>query len=378
MYDFTVDWQLLMLTVLSFSALNTTLATEESQSAQIFAEILRIQNTIESVELVYTAKTKNTNPVDPYSYIKTHYAAKGINRFRETLHWSTRRESSLDQNHLRQIYTGKQFNVFYIPSRVYEVGSTSPDDEPPWKLRIDRILDCLGWWPEQDQQPPTNDDSISRYLRFACVSEHYRLEANEIIDGERCHVLTSPGRDKIWIAPEKGYAIVKRHIYDRITGKLLRSQHSKDFRKLSAGEGSPQIALWYPRNISIETYLDNNQDEDFGKSVEISIDELRINQVEDRLFAFTPPPGTITTNRDTGEVKVIPGGMELLDETISVSDTILNLAPEKRITSASSSLRIPTLAFAVIGIVVPLTGYLLLRTKRLESKQIPQTLLTSQ
>jgi hypothetical protein len=64
--------------------------------------------------------------------------------------------------------------------------------------------------------------------------------------------------------------------------------------------------MWLPFEIEREHHI-------IGFHTIHRIDRYFINDVEDRQFEFTPPPGTYVHNRDNDTAYQVPGGLEFME-----------------------------------------------------------------
>lgn len=320
----------------------------ERSVAEIHKSMLAVHNRVRSLEIRYCVCAAMDHAGDPGRQSRHFFAVKDHLRFRENVHFSPDRPASVDMNHTKQYFTGESADVYYVNSRYYETSRNSASLVYASKIRFDPILACLGWWPENDERP--GDDLADKpqvYLRFALACSGYCLRPKlEPVDGSLCCVVEAPTLDRIWLDPRKGFAIRKRETCDPLSGAIVRRQTSSQFREW-ATNSSQEHGFWIPARIRVENWNRNGDATHF----EISVEDVRVNQVDDSLFKFTPLPGTLVVDRDTDSHRQVPGGEDLLDHTVEIAQQLLDVtgsAGRKK----SKNIRIQSLALSAVWTVV--------------------------
>jgi hypothetical protein len=329
--------------------------------AEIRSSVLARHNLVESLDVRYCIIAASGNPFDPYVYVRHHLILKNRHRYRENVHFTDRQPPSVDVNHTMQFFDGETLDVFFVASRMYETSRNNASSIYMWKVRLDPILDCMGWWPENDDSPVNPDvREAAMPLRFALELSDYVLNPElEVVDGHRCCVLESPALDRLWLDPQIGYAIRKRETFDPASGVMLRRQLSSEFRRYEADVAGRQ-AFWIPLRTRLEL---RNAGADLSESrgYDIVIEEVRVNEVDNCAFDFTPPPGTLIQDRDSGKVYQVPGGIDLLDNTVALARYVLQSfgGPVPQVSSKTSGDTVVLIAPAVA--LIGANVYLVLR-----------------
>lgn len=336
----------------TFVGANRFLSAETLLGSVISDQILDSQDAVESISVHYSARTAITGSEEFQSSIEVRLKACGSQRFREVIHWSPSRPRAVDFNHMQQFLTKTEFNVLYVAQRIYERASYVEHSVAPWKLRYDLVMDCLGWWPADDIAPPVASGSPAQFLRFSAQSVDYQTSGEMDLDGIHCLCLKSGQDDLIWVAPERSFAILRRETRDPRGNGSVRKQLSSDLKRARG----PGKTFWYPARSRIEITNPSVPNEGV-RTIEVNVHSLVINSV--RSEAFTPQllPGTLIDNKDTGEIVQIPGGLDLLDDSIQMGKSILDLASKQHDSSDrewpvnQSAPHLWWLAYAAIGLI---------------------------
>jgi len=75
----------------------------------------------------------------------------------------------------------------------------------------------------------------------------YDLVGEETVDGLHCLILSRPGLDRLWLAKDRGWAIVRREWRWSLDGPLKRRIDNRDFREISPG-------IWIPYKGVMEIF----------------------------------------------------------------------------------------------------------------------------
>lgn len=281
-------------------------------------QILALHHEIGSIDVEYLATTDNHESEDPMSYMEVRYIAKERKRLRHAAHWSTMRSRASDINNIVQVLTNNEFNALHVSSRVFERNSYDEMSTSPWKLRHDLILDCLGWWPNNDVSPPMQEGSPIQFLPFICSAGTYIIDGTASVRGISCIKAHLPGADALWLSPGHSYAILRRESFDLSSGTLRRRQTAGDL----ALAQHANMRVWYPGSVLIE-HFDSIGHGQPVSSIRVSINKFEINSVEDSAFDITLLPGTLVVDRDSGKVSHVPGGANFIDQTVDIAGSIL-------------------------------------------------------
>ena len=189
---------------------------------------------------------------------------------------------------------------------------------------------AIGWHPEAAIFSLSSDKQT--YLAELCNSmSSSRLQLvedtgpNEPIELVIVDNIVSehPGEhDRLWFAPQYGFALVKRVISRNVSGvEHRRVCECSDFRKTAD-------SLWLPWRIEHTAVDVINSVHTVRNSFVLDVTRLNVNgEVPDAIFACASPPGTLTMFEDQA-MAFESGGEDLLDLWSAVCATALS--PEAR------------------------------------------------
>jgi hypothetical protein len=255
-------------------------------------------------------------------------AALGHLRFGEHVHWTADVPPELDTNHHLVYFTGRTLDVFYPFDRYYQISEQNAKSEFSWKVRADLYLQTLGWWPPNDNTDPPNPGGSPLFLHEVLAQSDCRVLPNqERFNGDWCHVVERPGLEKLWIDPTIGFSLRRRERYARPKSILHTRYELWDYREVST-------EIWIPfgfRRIIYDTrQAAATATPPVRSHAECTVEDVEVNQLSETLFRFTPPPGTLIDNRDTGEVKQVPGGVSFLVQVVDRAIIARGLFPPQR------------------------------------------------
>jgi hypothetical protein len=123
----------------------------------------------------------------------------------------------------------------------------------------------------------------------------------ETVGGIKCLVLEKPGWDAIWLAPEFGYAVVKRELLWPGTTLVMLRMGNEQFEQLVDG-------FWLPRRVTWELFGAPSHGKEYEGRVlvrsVVSVTDFVVNKVPDSLFRYEFPSGTMlvdfTHKKDIG------------------------------------------------------------------------------
>jgi len=107
------------------------------------------------------------------------------------------------------------------------------------------------------------------------------------------------------------------------TGEVVIRAQCSEFRPYDL---SRNARVWFPMREDVVRF-------DFQKAargvssesgsqqqtVNYRVKRLELNPVGEGVFRFTPPPGTLIQDRDTGDFMLVPGGRDLLDRSVAIA-----------------------------------------------------------
>ncbi len=273
-------------------------------------------------------------------------AADGPKRYTELAHWTPPLDWSEDIGYTQSYFTGETFDVLYVLNRYYETLRIAPGEFPSTKVRAEFYIECTGWWPPDDTTlPPGLDPSTLLHLALADPSCRVLSETGEA-GGVRCVVVEIADRDRLWLDPSRGFAIVRREF----TGPSVRLHYeNSDFREAVPG-------VWLPWRVRrVVTAKGNPGAGGDGREVILSdadrtIGLLQVNNVDDAIFTFHPEPGTLICDLDRKAVRQVPGGLDMLDDIVRAGRKFL---PIGRMTTESTSGPPSILAWTLAASSIP-------------------------
>ena len=299
--------------------------------ANIRDEILVQHDRIESLEVTYCRTRPSGNPADPFIYDTHHVFVKGQQRYRDNEHFTEHYPVNIDLNHNHQILTLNSFDLFVEHMRQYDVSHNAVASGAQWKILRDEYLDTCGWWPKNDSRKPNMGERAAVHLRHILSNPHYVLRDEVLeVDQHPCYVIESPNVDRLWLDPSVGFAIRKRELYE--SGELAQVHHVTEYIECQLpSSASEPSKVWFPSVINYQFYSMklhlNDRIDRVEKTATIVADSLRLNEVSDEVFRFSPPPGTLIYFRDTNRTEQVPGGLDLLDHSVELTNRIDKLMP---------------------------------------------------
>jgi hypothetical protein len=180
------------------------------------------------------------------------------------------------------------------------------------RLALGYYLDMIGFPCDPlGKERTTAGDSGEPYRLDALIpSGKYQLDGEEAVDGLACVILSRPGLDKLWLAKDHGWAIVRREWRWSVDGPLKRRIDNRDFREVAPG-------AWLPFKATMEIYGHPTTRPDRRVGVlRASVDHTEAD-IPDSWFEPDFPKGTPVTDVETGDR--MPFGIELTSVDVAVS-----------------------------------------------------------
>lgn len=209
------------------------------------------------------------------------------------------------------------------------------------------------------------------YIPYALsLRGQYRvLPQLQRVGGHDCCVVTSDF-DTIWIDTTCGFAPRRRVVFrnlskDNSKSALWYIQSFQDLRLVDDG-------IWLPMEFHTVVYgVDPSHQDTFGEPVtrrSITVHEINVNKVDDSLFEFEFPPGTLVSDFTKKVSYYMPDGTHLLDKAIAEGKPLLgNRIPELpgRLEMVGRSIQRQVLLGLNLFVVVALAIFLIVRRLRL-------------
>ncbi len=190
-----------------------------------------------------------------------------------------------------QVYT-----AFHVFNRMVKFEHLKAGARVPPVFTNDMFFQFFPVWTCNDHPPPSINKSASLIVYDAINIGNYERKVDyEILLGERCNLFQSPnGVDKIWVATEKPYCVLKRQRVDPKTEKVM-SQLSA----IEIAEVAP--SLWLPIKLDSRTY---SRSGDVDLNVTVRLRDWKFgSQVPPDGFQLELPSGTIEKTKKEGQEK---------------------------------------------------------------------------
>jgi len=125
----------------------------------------------------------------------------------------------------------------------------------------------------------------------------YQVVGEEKFAGEICTVIDSPGIDRIWLANEKNFLVVKREWRWTKGGPLKRRIINSEFRPIGRG-------VWLPFSGRMEVFSHPNTPPERRVGVLTAVVELADTDFPDSEFEPSFLKGTVVNDAETGKQSV--------------------------------------------------------------------------
>ncbi len=278
------------------------ISDEEAKS-----QILVAQKRIVSWAIEYKSLPKSSVDATDGAYVHRIIIARSPDCYS---HWGAKGNAgfqSIDdpfQQHfvMKSTTTMNEFPL----DRVIFKDSLAPADPLPGSMPEELLFAFTGWWPFPDKPCPTIDGKVSTSLARIAQSKHYQLqEFEESVSGVNCHVLSFEGRDRLWLDPKRGWAIIARELYGA-RGVVLQ--------RLECGElteAKPRI--WVPTRVR---NLINNELGDEMVNSTLALERIQVNiEIPEDTFEIIISPGAIGELKNGSIGQISPGGTDLFSKT---------------------------------------------------------------
>ncbi len=288
--------------------------------AEIRAGVASSRERLRSLMAEFNTTGRATEPGARQSdSVRNVVAARGIKRYHESAHFTANIPWELDPNRHQVYFTGKTLDVFYPVSRYYETSEKNATLNYSWKVRREFWWECLAWWPPDDDTRPFKKIPLF-LLHEVLAQEGAKVRPRqEQVDGAWCHVVEVPDLDQIWLDPQIEFAMRLRKWSGGEPGTYRVWYEFSDYQ-----EAAPRIWLpWTIHRVVHAPLKSNGGKQPILLDTDAKVVRVQVNDLPESLFQFTPPPGTLVQNRDTGDVIQTPGGLAFLDEVIEYAAKIV-------------------------------------------------------
>jgi hypothetical protein len=287
-------------------------------------------------------------------------AFDGDRYYGDNIHYTSRESKPWYDFSRRWIWSASDRETLYYPfSRTAGSRTRAPNEAVP----VFPYLTCVGWRPRRDKVVTLAEAApffLSDLLAPDRLDGITILPKQEIVNGLGCYVLIiDGGRDRIWVCPDRGYAVVKRAI-------RRRTEDGADFEVTCGDFTQTAPSLWLPRRCEGAQIRANGPIR--RSSFWIEVEHLAINaNVSDDRFVPSLAPGTHMYDERGTLVATIPGGTDLLDFWVDYCSELF------RPTGQSFVIRNEDYTLICIGITLIAWGlWLGLPTDQQRSANVPQ------
>jgi hypothetical protein len=254
-----------------------------------------------------------SEPDDQGVSIRRRVAARRPDRISQwSAHCSKLLSPSDDPLRQRLLVCGSQEVVERPFIRWYWSETREPNDPLSGTGPQNIVFVAIGWWSLDEVDPPRFPSGVSMIPGRVKPSERsaYQVHAQqELCQGRLCHVVENEGVDKIWVDMASNAAILRREIYPGASRRQVVEAISGQY---------VNEKIWVPTTLSNTVFVDDDESGVTKKlhSAVLHLDEILLNDdVDESLFDFTPPPGSVTEKEDGLPYQAVPGGTELIEET---------------------------------------------------------------
>lgn len=266
------------------------------------------------VELIGTGLDPKTGSSLP-SLKRSVIAAKGRCRYGYYATFAPGVPESIDLYRNEVYYDGESLRVLFPVHGYCRLWRMKAMDQAS-KIRADFYLECLGWWPsDDDSMVPRGKEGV--FLRNALEQGHWVVRPwLEAIGSAWCHVIEArERRDKMWLDSSLGFALRRREMsFGMGTGRLARYELS-DYRDVQDGIDVP----WQVRR-TVYTRASLDKDDYVVEKDAISrVLRVEVNEVHPRMFILDAPAGTLIEDRDSGDISQVLGGLGFLDSVVEIA-----------------------------------------------------------
>jgi hypothetical protein len=241
-------------------------------------------------------------------------AVDGDRYFSDNIHFTRPGAEPWHDPERRQTWAGPGGTTIL---NLFERTATTTGPGPVEASLLSPYLNCIGWRPRGSAARPSiygHEFFLRDVLDVDRKGRAVVLPESDVVDGNpSIVVVVDDGRDRIWLCPKLGYALIRRSL-KRSDAKAADIEYRcSDFLEITPG-------LWLPRKCAGEfRWIEG---EHRVRSFEIGVTHLAVDEgVSPDLFLPALPPGTIVLDEDRKVISSVPGGADLLDLWAAVAVT---------------------------------------------------------
>lgn len=281
------------------------------ETLEIRRKIAAAHGCINSLAVAYQSEGSELKDGPPAAYVYRFIAANAISGdfVRTTAHGYRNFPWADDPFQSRLVVHKQGWTLFRSINRTCAFGSVESDAVLPHDTSNDLLFVATGIWPFKHR--PT-----SEFLGESCVLGDVANLANgrwtrTTRTGRACILLETPGV-RTWIDSNEGY-VLAREFYDVDTGFLMQRVELDRHRLLGD-------CLWFPgRLVNTLFAIDDGDADDVRvlKSTELHVLSASLNDIDEDIFRFTPPEGTLQVFNAKPPEQLSAGGLIHLDDLLS-------------------------------------------------------------
>jgi hypothetical protein len=239
--------------------------------------------------------------------------------------------------------TQKQFYNYNPVNKTYKYADIKENSPLPNKMTTSFFFMSTGIWP-LDSRPPYRPGGRPYTLREVAESSEYHLRPRlEKVGNYWCHVLEHGQGDRLWIDTERDCALLARESDDLNNGYLMQRYELVGHREITDG-------VWLPDHIRTIQY-DSTAGTAEGRKRKIkdgviTLSEVQVNNVDDQVFEFGPPPGSLRIGQHVRPIQTQPLGTIHLDNIVT---WLVRYVPPKQRLNLATLYQISTILFPIFA-----------------------------
>lgn len=282
--------------------------------------------------LSYTSETQGTTlntARGDSQQLRNAAAIKPFARYSEVIHLLPGLDWRDDTQWERTYLVPGKMDVVWVTKRLAQTSrkESGPDRNPKLTSTFnDYYLECSGWWPPGEDAGVDGTWAGPPPQSLVAILARPELLVDpslEVVDGRPCAVVrTADGLNALWLDIERNYCLVRRHL--SVPAERLHFAYENGaFREVAPGAWLPtELTRIVHRGPDGPGVIPEDDLLIFARATR-RVTELRVNEVTDNLFEPSYLPGTMIHDFDADTTTVIPGGVDLLDDSIRIARTIL-------------------------------------------------------
>jgi hypothetical protein len=285
--------------------------------AEICGTVAEWRGRLRSLLVEYDARgpVRRTGEPDP-TVTRRVVAVRGPCRYIHSVHFTDEFPSGVDLKCNEIYYDGRSlvdYSLHDLHANIYRRQA----ERLSWKTRCEFFLECLGWWPPDDETA-IPDRGQGFFLHQALADPRCRLlPERETVDGASCYVVERLGIDKIWLDPGLGFAPRRREWNLASRSAPSTTYELSDYREAAPGVNLP----WRLHRVIYDPSLVSARNpQGVDADTRAVVIRAEVNRVAEDRFAFTPPPGALVREDDTDVIQQVAGGTAFLNSVAELAE----------------------------------------------------------